>query len=179
MCPNVAPSSAPECVTLKIELGDGGNLNFTYKASPPPKISYQLHGKLERPPDWTAEIKGQGSFQLDGSLVDGCARGTNDHGSALLRIDRPNRGQYTVHLQSFAASYCQVEDMDGNVVRREVDIKYRVAKSTARCFPVGSRFVLHAVDRGPEESGEISQPICHLKSPPPFRSSQFVYITST
>jgi hypothetical protein len=149
LCPNSGPGSPPECVTLTIELENGGNLYFTYRASPAPKISYSFDSGFHsssHSSSSTAEITGEGSFQLTEQLnSNGCANGTNDHGSALVRIHRPHHGSYTIHLQSFAASYCAPEPGI-----RSVGITYRVTKSTASCLPVGDHVLILAYEKTPK-----------------------------
>jgi hypothetical protein len=155
-------------VTLTIELENGGNLYFTYRASPAPKISYSFHGAFHSP-SATAEITGHGSFQLTGPLsANGCVNGTNDHGSALVRIHK-HHGSYTIHLQSFGALYCA-----HGPSTRSIGITYRVTKSTASCLPVGHRVVIPAYE-GYKNS--IVADFCDLRPsphPPPT-----VKITST
>ena len=168
LCPNGGPGSQPECVTLTVELGDGGNLRFTYQVSAARKISYSFHGSFENRRG-EAELSGKGTFELAHTINSTCTPGAADHGSATLRVHKPNGPVFVVGLGSFRADRFCVSGQ-----RTRVDLTYRVTTSPFACLPKGKTVDLELTHR-PGKPDDISFDECGLRS----KHHDHVTITST
>jgi hypothetical protein len=161
-CPGTAVGSAPECVTVTLDLG-GGNILFTYQSVPTKTISYAFHGVFGSRHRGagghggaTATIGGRGSLQLTELPSNVCVSTVNPTGVVVLK-GRTHLGPFSVRMKPSVNGddlYC------GKPPKGYVDLAYEVTQSNLACLPAGRGISIRARFRmnGVARAGTISIP---------------------